>query len=222
MGVVARSPVVGIVAGRAAQTALAIGIAGGHRQPDPLKPDDPGIVGANRRPGDHPGQAMAFAAQVDLDPGLGAVVPHPHRQSVPAESRRLDMGTPRAVAALAGDVGDQGRRLEPISRQRRCQSGVALEAFLELLRSHRPSRGHVVRLELVALRSLLTRRDRDRWAIGEVRQAMLEARGTESGNITGPERDERDAVLARAEAIVERDSSRSGRLRCSRRPIGRP
>ena len=70
MRVVARSSVMGIVAGRTAQTALAFGIAGGHRYSNPLKPDDTGILGLIDECGDQSGQPMTFAAQIDFDPGL--------------------------------------------------------------------------------------------------------------------------------------------------------
>ena len=80
MAVVARSPVVGVVAGRAADSALALGVTGGHRHSDPLKPDDPGIFRFYRRIGDEPGQPMAFAAPIDFGPGLSRFVTHEHGQ----------------------------------------------------------------------------------------------------------------------------------------------
>ena len=70
MAVIARSAVVGIVASRAAQISLAFGKARRHHYADTLKPDDPWIVGADRRSGDQSGNPMALAAEIDLDPRL--------------------------------------------------------------------------------------------------------------------------------------------------------
>ena len=170
MGMIARSPVVGIVAGRAAQTARAVGIAGGHRHADPLKPNNPRIAGVDRRGRDQSGHPVAYAALIDLVPGPAAMGAHRHCQFLLAASRRLDVGFPRAVAALAGDVGDQGRSLEQVGSNRRDPGSVAADTLPEMVRAQpapeRDAFGRVSRLP-DSWAPLLPGRDREPGAVRE-------------------------------------------------------
>ena len=119
--------------------------------------------------------------------------------------RRIDMVAGRTMTSLARDVRDQVAVSSRPGRRVRCHGRVAAEALSEVVRTHRNPERDAFGCDAVC---------RSRWLLscpgvipsrgplGEVRQAVLDARGARLG-LPSLDRHERDAVFARADRIVE-------------------